>query len=438
MHKQTPSLLALLLFLAIAPLSQAADLRELYQRALQSDPILKAAEAEYRAALAERPLARGNLLPQVGVSAQMTRNRLDDQISDVLSYYTDKGWNLTLTQPVWHQEYMVQLKLADATIGQASADLAAARQALILRLANAYFGVLDATAQLRYAEADKTAISRQLDQAKRRFEVGMIAITDVHEAQAAYDNATAQLIAAKNGVVSAMAALAEIVGPLDPDTPLADLVDDMPLAPPDPQALDAWIAAALEQNLSLQAARFAVEQARHGVSMARAGRYPTVDFNAGHGYSEANFGGIFPVERYNSYIQLQVAAPLYTGGKVTTGIDKAEQSLTAAKEQLASTERGVRRQVSDAYYGVLTAVASAQALKQSIVSSESALKATEAGFEVGTRTIVDVLLSQRGRFAAIRNHAQARYSYVTNTLSLRQAAGTLSEEDLDQLNRYLQ
>lgn len=172
--------------------------------------------------------------------------------------------------------------------------------------------------------------------------------------------------------------------------------------------------------------------------MARAGRYPTVDFNAGHGYSEANFGGIFPVERYNSYIQLQVAAPLYTGGKVTTGIDKAEQSLTAAKEQLASTERGVRRQVSDAYYGVLTAVASAQALKQSIVSSESALKATEAGFEVGTRTIVDVLLSQRGRFAAIRNHAQARYSYVTNTLSLRQAAGTLSEEDLDQLNRYLQ
>jgi outer membrane protein len=330
---------------------------------------------------------------------------------------------------------LIQLEQTDDVIASAEAQYLAAQQDLMFRTSRAYFGVLDAQENLKFARANKKAIARQLDQAKQRFEVGLIAITDVHEAQAAYDGARSEEIAAINDVNSAWEALFVIIGPR-PIEELAPLKPDLPLTPPKPADMEQWSETALKQNLSVIAAYHNAELARKGIELQRSGHYPTLDLVASYGWEDTTSEAASRFE--SGLVGVQLAVPLYTGGLVSSQVRQARYDFEAAQDNLEAQRRSVDQVVKDAYRGVLTSIAQVEALGATVVSSESALEATEAGYEVGTRTIIDVLNVQRNKFGADRDYAVARYAYVLNGLLLKQAASILSPEDLAQVNAWLE
>ena len=414
----------------------SADLMDVYREAQDSDPQIQAALAAYQAVTTLRPQAKAGLLPNVGLGADLERHRYDDQTSGGTdSYATNRNISLNLRQPLYNRERFVALDQSEARIAQAEAQFESARQNLALRAAEGYFNVLSARAEVEFAQSEKTSTSRQLEQSNKRFEVGMIAITDVNEAQAAYDAAVAAEIAALNQLANAREALRELTGEYHED--LASLSPQTPMVPPEPADMDAWTEVAMAQNLAVQAAEHGVQVARHEVDIQRSGHYPTLDATASHGYTDSQFGGIIGVERYDTAVGLELNVPIYQGGGIRARTQQAAYLLNQEKEQLDSQRRTALRQTRDAFRGVQTGISQVNALQQSIVSADSALEATQAGFDVGTRTIVDVLVAQRNLFQAQRNYAQARYSYIVNMLRLKQAAGTLSPEDLQEVNRWL-
>ncbi len=420
---------ALLLPLA----SQAEDLLGLYQKAAESDPVIRAAQATRDATRLAEPLARASLLPNVSLSGRLDYNRQDPAGAPSDSYRSD-SLTLNLVQPLFRKDRSVSLEQAKEQVKQADADYAAAKQALILRVAEAYFGVLSARENLVFAEAEKKAIARQLEQAKERFEVGLVAITDVHEAQARYDQSKANVITARNEVDNAVEALRQIVADTEGD--LDDLKEVLPLVPPEPASLDEWSELALKNNPTLLSARLEAEVARKNIELQRAGHYPSLDLVGSLGHSDSNASSGRDVD--TGVIGLQLALPIYSGGAVVTGTRQAAHQFTAAQENFDAKRREVVRQVRDAYRGIQAAISRVGALKATVRSALSALEATEAGFEAGTRTLVDVLNSQRDLFRARRDYAQARYDYVLSTLRLLNAAGTLSEEDVRRVNAWLQ
>jgi len=338
-----------------------------------------------------------------------------------------------LTQPVYHHDYWVGLRQADATVAQAEADYGVAKQDLMIRLASGYFDLLAAQDNLDFARAEKEATARQLEQAKQRFEVGLIAITDVHEAQAQYDLTVAQEISADNLLANAREALQEITGQYE-ETPQL-LQDDIPLLSPEPADIEQWVAKATEQNLSLKSAQFASSVASEEVNRQRSGHFPTLDVVASKNYSDSN--SAFGSERESEQISLQLNVPLFAGGAVSSRTRQAAYRAEAAKQTLLQTRRGVVRQARNAYLGVIAEISRVKALNQAVISSAKANEATQAGFEVGTRTIVDVLLSQRELFRAKRDYARSRYDYILNTLRLKQAAGSLTHSDIAAVNKWL-
>ncbi|WJW75260.1 TolC family outer membrane protein [Thiohalobacter sp. IOR34] len=414
-----------------------ADLLQVYRQAREQDPGLRAAAAARQAALEARPQARALLLPSLGFQGKASRNSYDKRNSDEkTAYSTNQTYTLALTQPLYRYDRIVQLRQADSQIAQAEAEYSAAEQELMLKVAERYFDVLAAVDDLRFARADKDAIHRQLEQAQQRFEVGLIAITDVQEAQARFDLATSQVILAENRLDSAREALREITGALDET--LQPLGEGLELVAPQPQAMDAWVERALEGNLGLAATRAAVEAARKEVRRQYAGHYPTLDLTASYTYQDANFGGVFPLERNDGSIGVELNIPIYQGGLVSSRTRQANHLLQQARDQLEAQRRSTTRQTRDAYRGVVSGIAQVRAMEQALKSTETALRAAETGFEVGTRTIVDVLNAQQERYRAERDLARARYDYLLNTLRLKQAAGSLSPQDIEQVNRWLQ
>ncbi|NIP72288.1 MAG: TolC family outer membrane protein [Gammaproteobacteria bacterium] len=433
----------LTLVFSLAPLAAGAeDLVAIYGLAKDSDPQLRAAQAEYRATIQAKPQARAGLFPSVDASARESRNKEDftrtfGGVTDSDSTdYDSTTYSLSVTQPLFRYANLARNRLANDTVQRAEAQLSAAEQSLVLRAAEGYFNVLSARAEVEFARSEKTATARQLEQAKKRFEVGMIAITDVHEAQAAYDAAVAQELAAENQLANAREALRELTGRYHTD--LAGLTGRMPLVSPEPADMDKWTEVALEQNLQLRAARFSAQEARDNVDVNRAGYYPNVDVVASRDHFDSGGGTFGSRESDTDTIALQLSANLYQGGLTNARVREAEHLYTQSREQVEVQRRAALRQTRDAYRGVNTGISRVTALKQAIVSAESALEATEAGFEVGTRTIVDVLLAQRNLFRARRDYAQARYEYIVNTLRLKQAAGTLEPGDLQRINTWLE
>ena len=260
--------------------------------------------------------------------------------------------------------------------------------------------------------------------------MGLITITDVQEAQARFDSAVAQEIEAQNQVDNAKEALREISG--EYDDRFQKLSERMPLRRPKPSSPDAWVEKALGSNPSLRSASYAVDIARQNVRLESAEHYPTLDLNAS--YSDSNSG---TVKSEGGQVSLQLNVPLFQGGAVLSRTREAAFRHEATKEQLEQLQRSIIRQVRDAYRGVLTAISQVKALDQSRTSNRSALEATQAGFEVGTRTIVDVLDAQRDLFRAERDYSQARYSYILSDLSLKRAAGQISEADLERIEAWL-
>lgn len=430
------SLLAALLA-ALSTGAAAEDLMGVYRLAQQNDPQLRAAEAARRAAEEAIPQARSQLLPKVSLGVDTTHYSYDRPNSLANPNFSNSGYTLSLSQPLFNYEYLVQLRQADSRVAQAGTEYQAAVQDQMMRVADRYFAVLAAIDNLEFAQKEKTAIARQLEQARKRFEVGLIAITDVHVAQASYDLAVAAEITAENELATAREALAVVTGQFPEQvTPLGE---KLALARPDPADPDKWTDTALHQNLQVTALQYAVETARQEIKRRNAGHYPTLDLTAGKSYNDVG-GGVAAaggVTTDAGSVGLQFSLPLYTGGLVSSRVREARDLYGQASEQLEEVRRAVRRQARDAFRGVGAAISSVEALKQALVSTKSALDATEAGFEVGTRTIVDVLSAQRDLYKARRDYSKAKYDYLLNTLRLKQAAGTLAMEDLEAVNRWL-
>lgn len=425
----------LLLPLFLSGPALAEDLLELYRLAESGDPVLRGAQASFAAVREGETQSQARLRPNIDLGASTTRTQQDVSTAGDFDYTTN-AYALSLRQALYRRDYLAQLKQSQARTRQAEAELNSARQGLVLRLSQRYFDALAASDNLRFAEAEKNAIQRQLDQTKQRFEVGLVAITDVHEAQAAYDLSTAAEIAARNQLEVAHQALSEVTG--IPVQSLKPLIENMPLLAPDPADSAQWVNSALENNFQILAAQAAVETARQQLDLQRAGRKPTVDLVASHSYTDSS-GGIFGSRSItDDSIGVQLNVPLYQGGGLSARVREARQQLTRAQEALEQQRRQTQRETSSAYLTVLADISRVQALKQAVVSSESAFKTIEAGYDVGTRTTVDVLNARRELYRAQRDYARARYDYVIATLQLKQASGMLSVKDVEQINALLQ
>ncbi|MEW7979348.1 MAG: TolC family outer membrane protein [Candidatus Sedimenticola endophacoides] len=429
------TLLLTIAILASAPI-QAQDLAEVYALAQSNDARIQVARSTRDAALEAKPQAQALLRPTVSLSADASLVRRDVRRSSSAtgtSTYDTQNLSLSLSQPLYQRSYWTQLEQADLQVAQAEASYASEEQSLIVRVAEAYFGVLSAQERLAFAQAENAAIARQLEQSKQRFEVGLIAITAVHEAQAAYDQSRADLIQAENDIDNAREALREIVG--DGVGELDRVRETLPLDTPQPQDIDQWSDSAQQTNLALQAAVYSADIARKNVDLQRAGHYPTLDLVGSHALARSDSAS--GTDADTTSIGLQLRLPLYSGGAVSSKVRQAVLELEAAQGSLDQERRSVNRQVRDAYRGVLSSISTVEALKASTVSAQSALEATEAGFEVGTRTMVDVLTAQRDLYRAKSNYSSVRFNYILSGLRLKQAVGTLSAEDLDRINEWL-
>lgn len=418
------------------PLVHAENLVQVYKLAARNDAQIRSAKATRDSVLESRPQAMASLLPTISLSADANRVHADILSSTSggsSNSYNSSSLGLNLALPVYRRELWVQLDQADDLIAQAEAKYAAAEQDLIVRTAQAYFDILSAKDSLEFAKAETAAIARQLDQAKQRFDVGLIAITAVHEAQAAYDQSRADLILAENSLDNAWEALVEIIRRKVKS--LASLDKNLTLSKPQPQSIERWGQKALQQNLSIRAAAEAADLARKNIKVQRSGHYPSLDLLGSH--SRDRTTSPIGSDKNISSIGLQLTLPLYSGGAVTSRTRQARLDLEAAQGNLDKERRSVTRQVRNAYRGVLASISAVKALKASTISTRSALEATEAGFEVGTRTMVDVLNSQRDLYRALSNYAKVRYNYIMSGLKLKQAAGSVSMDDLKRIAVWL-
>ncbi len=461
---RTLTIAGFLALLLVTTPGRAETLWDVYQMARQNDPQLREAEASRMAAREAKPQARGALLPQISGTASFGQDETDSTRSGVSfgsvggltdsAFRTDKDdWQVQLRQTVFRWDQWVRFRQADKEVLQADIDYRVAELALYTRVADAYFNVLAAEDTLAANIAAREAIARQLEQAQKRFEVGLIAITDVQEAQSGYDQSIAAEILAKRQLANSKEVLREIVGDYPGD--LAKPKDEFPLLPPTPADEDQWVETALQQNLSLQSAQLGAEIARDDISIARAGHLPTVDLVGSHtdnrqrGNQNVFFdsdppgGGTFTIggqafDSETDSISLQVALPIFSGGATSSRVQQSVYQHRAAKERLERTARQTERATRDAYLAVTSEISRVKALQQALKSAQTALQATEAGFEVGTRTTVDVLDARRQLYQAETNYARSRYDYIVNVVKLKEATGALAEPDLQKINAWLE
>ena len=428
----------------------AADLQEIYQLATQKDPQLLKAVATRDAAKNSIDVSKARLLPQVNLTAGYSKSMSESaQFVDGTLVPIDrdnKGWSaeVGLSQSIFDWTNWKNLNTAEKLAMQSQTNLDATVQALIVRVSQSYFNVLKAVDDLGFAEAEKRSIERQLEQTKQRFAVGLTAITDVHEAQAQFDSAVAREITAQNALETAREALREITGQYHAELATLD-TDKFSTQSPSPASADEWVKLAEDMNLSLKANKLALEIASNDIENAKAGHYPTLSLDASYGTSDSTsdttINGTTETSNFPRFdskqIGLNLRVPLYSGGATTAQTAVARANYVAAGQDLEQSYRTAVRQVRSSFNDINANIATIRALEQAVISAESALNATEAGFEVGTRTIVDVLLSTRNLFEARRNLSGARYNYVIAILTLKQAAGNLSEQDLQGINQAL-
>lgn len=427
--------------LLVAPITlRAADLLEVFIQAEQSDPVFLEAQANYRAQLEARPQARALLLPDLRFSANTFDNYQDITTDAAFGQdgefrFGTRGYSLNLVQPLFRMDAFLQFRQTDSIIASAHAELQAAWQELAIRVIERYFDVLAAQDNLDFARAEERSLERQLEEARQRFEVGLTAITDLQEAQAGYDRAIAEVIEAENAIDNAREALREITG--EYVHRLAHLEEDVPLVSPTPDDIEVWTSTALEENLNVIAARFALDTAQSEIDVQRAGHLPRIDLVARKGFDYSGGGRFGGTDIHSDAIGVELNMPLFQGGLVTSRTREARQLYDASMQRLYNAQRSAQRQTRQSYLGVMSGISRIKAFKQAIVSSETALEATNAGFEVGTRTAVDVVTAERALSDARRNYARSRYDYIVNSMRLKQAAGTLSNEDIAHINLWL-
>jgi outer membrane protein len=421
---------------ALPRIAAADDLLSAYELALQADPEYQAAIAAHQAALEVAPQSRAALLPSIGLSGLASRDRYDPRGEGKTSYATNQTYSVSLRQAIYQRASILQLEQADSSIAQADAQLAAARQDLLLRVATRYFLVLGAQDNVEFVQADKEAVGRTLEQAQKRFEVGLAAITDTLDAQARYDIAVSDEINALKLLDDAREALREVTGelPMDPEV----LKSEIPLLKPEPEDLNEWVTAATDQNPLLLAAIAATQVAKQEIQVQNSGHYPSLDLTADYSYRDTEFGGFSTLKRNDSAIGLELTLPIYQGGLITSRTRQSRYTYTQTREEEDKQRRSTERSARDTYRGVISGISKVEALRLAVVSNEKAVESAEAGFQVGTRSIVDVLDAQRELLRARRDYARSRYDYLLDTLRLKQAAGIVNESDLAQINDLLE
>lgn len=434
-------------YFGLLPACQAEviDLLAAYRQAQAGDAEFQAAMARRDAILETRQQSLSRLLPSLVLSGDVGRVRnelLSVPGGNVFTssfrsvnpaYYNTSSFTLSLLQPLYHHDYWMQLRQTDARIAEAEASYHAASEALITRVAERFLAVLSGRDGLRFAEAEEKAIRRQLDQARQRFEVGLVAITDVHEAQAAYDLSRSRTIVARNQLISSREGLREVTGQAVEG--LAGVAAAMKLDSPEPLDVDQWAARALSDNLQIKAAEFRLSVANDEIKARRSGHFPTLDLAASHRYQSTDDPS-FGSESQDTTVSLQLNIPLYQGGAVSASVREAKKLREQARQELELQRRRGVRQARDAFLTVLATIEQVAALKQARLSAQSALDATQAGFEVGTRTTVDVLSARQDLFRAERDYARARYDYLLNSLRLKEAVGSLSGRDVEAMNAW--
>lgn len=440
-------LLPLFISAALGGLStqvSADTLAEIYDQAKENDPTLLSAAAQRDAAFEAVTSSRATLLPQINLTAGYNLTRGEKETDTGSSYDTDVNSltaGIAFSQQLYNRTSWITLDTAEKSARQQDASYAAIQQALILRVATAYFDVLRAQDNLEFVQAEKAAVGRQLEQTKQRFEVGLSAITDVHDAQAQYDSVLADEVLAQNTLTNSYEGLREITGQSHSELYVLDT--DRFSATKTQAAIDALVEEAQQKNLSLLSARIAQDVAKDNISLQSSGHLPSLTLDGGYSYTDLDTD----LDKYYNYstngttndfnIGLNLSVPLYTGGATTSLTKQAEFNYVAASQQLEATYRSVVKDVRAFNNNISASIGALRAYEQTVVSAKSALEATEAGFDVGTRTIVDVLDSTRRLYDANKNLSNARYDYILSVLQLRQAVGTLSEQDILDINAGL-
>ncbi len=438
-----PQLFAAMLIsgLALSSTASANELMRVYERALGQDMQLQAARHARDAALEARPQARAALLPQINGSYGY--QELDESGTEgfgagpevpVDRQSTQKGLTVRLDQVLFDWAAFRRYAQAGDQVALARAEYHKAEQSLVLRTAQAYFNALSASDNLRFSIAEKDAFERQLDQGRTRFELGLAAITEIQEAQARFDLGSAQEILAQQQLANAREALFEIAG--RGEGALVPLQDEIPLHPAQPGHVEPWLVTARANNLDLVAAQLRIEAAEKGIDVARGAHLPSIGALAQYQDLEAS-GGRFSGESEIETVGIQVDVPIFAGLATRSRLNQARATQRQLAAQGEGLERAVERRTRDAFLGVMAGVARVKALSQAVVSSRTALEASEIGLEVGTRTTVDVLNAQSALFSAQRDYSRARYDYLLAVLSLKAAAGTLGQKDLREIDGLL-
>lgn len=438
MKKLLPLFIAMS-FVGLSTNSYAEDLLQVYQKSKESNPDLRKSLAERNQAFEKINEARSPLLPQLGLGAGVTYGSGYRDANNTES----NGLNasLKLTQTVFDMSKWRQLNVQEKTAGISDVTYQTSQQQLILDTATAYFNVLKAIDALSYIEANKEAVYRQLDQTTQRFNVGLVAITDVQNARANYDSVLAQEVAGRNDLENAVEKLRQVSGVYY--NQLASLnIDRFKTVTPD--QVEAILKEAEDRNLSLLSARLAQDVSRENIRLAETGHMPTVSLDAATSVTNThNHGSALPPSTdRNSYngqntIGLTLSLPLYSGGAVSSQVEQAQYGFQGSSEQLESVYRNVIQLVRSSYNNVSSSISSINAYKQVVVSAQSSLDAMEAGYQVGTRTIVDVLTATTALYQAKQNLSNARYDYMINQLNIEFARGTLNEDDIARLNASL-
>lgn len=436
--------------LAVTP-AWGIDLIGVHDLALKNDPRLRAAEYRREAAGENKTQAWANLLPDLSATGTKTAGGSKTtieafELSDPTSRKDTETYAVNLRQSLYDQANYENLDIARGQISQAEATYRIEFQDFLLRVAERYFQVLTNRDGVIFAEAEEKAFQRQYEQAEQRFEVGLTAVTDVHEAKASYDNARARAIVARNDLADAQEALRELTGQHFEEYDA--LQADLPLVEPDPVTAERWVDLAMANSPVVLSAQAGVEIADANMRLQRAGHFPTLDLVAGYThYTDYKRTLRDPLQQSlettkltneDTSVQLVLTVPLYEGGAVSSRTREARLLLDATSEDLDDVQRAAVRETQNAFRAVLAGIQEVEAFGQALVSAESALQATQAGFEVGTRTIVDVLIAEQRYYQAQRDNSVARHNYILAHLRLKSSAGMLSSDDLRTVNQLLE
>ena len=447
MKKKPVCLLCLYLLLGVilVPLAQAADLIDIYRQALENDPTFKAAYSTFMSNSEALPQARAALLPQLTLGAAASHSVLSvdvpgpDGLNGAQVYNTNL-WKINASQAIFNYQSWASIQQAKASVKSAHATFNNAAQDLILRTAKAYLDILLARDTLNFAEAKKRANKRQLEQAQQRFNVGLDAITSVYEAQAAYDQSIALVISAENNQVNQNENLRKLTNHVyDYLSPLRD--SKIPLIKPEPNNVNEWVATGLKQNYNLFAAKYNLQAAREKIKAQSAANWPTFALQ-GNSVHTDNYGGgssnfFVPNRQMISSVAIAMNFPVFQGGLVESNTRQAQFDFQTTSEQLEQTYRNVVVNSHIAFNTIVDGISKVKADRQTIISQQNSLESTEAQFQVGTRTMVDVVNAQQRLFEAQEQLASDQYGLINATLNLKYLAGSLNINDLEEINSWL-